>query len=162
MKLFPRIWTPLLCAAAALALSGCATNTTPLARATNHPALMDSLTPFERERALRGEVAEGMSRDAVFIAWGRPDRITRGSEGGRDFEIWRYTELRPVYSTRIGVGFGGYYGGHYHRHRGHYHYHGGYYHPGYATYEYGPDYIPVTASVVKFRKGRVVSWEQGR
>lgn len=106
---------------------------------------------------MAGRIAEGMSRDAVYLAWGSPERVTRGSEGGAEFERWRYTELRPVYPghtwTGFGVGYGlgyGYGGG----------YRYGRFYPGYAVIDYGPDYVPVTAATVKFRSGKVVGWEE--
>ncbi len=148
-------------AVAAVCFSSCAVST-PASRAAKYPQMADALTPTQRESVMRGHITEGMSKDAVYLAWGAPSRVTRGSEGGRDFEQWRYTELRPIYSSRVGIGFGYGYGyGGYGGYRGRYGRHGGYY-PGYTMIDYGPDYVPVTSAVVKFRSGRVSGWEEGR
>lgn len=104
---------------------------------------------------MEGKVVEGMTPDAVYLAWGRPDRVTRGSQGGKPFELWRYTELKPVYNNNFAMGFGysrfGYYG------------HGrGYYDPAWVGLDMGPDYVPVTAAIVRFSRNRVTAWERLR
>jgi hypothetical protein len=113
--------------------------------------MFEQLPAADRDLVMRGTISEGMSRDAVFLAWGKPDVVTTGSEGGRQIETWRFAEMRPVYPYGYGVGLG--YGHGYYRH-------GGFY--PYGAVGFTPGYVPVTASVVRFRNGRVVSWELRR
>lgn len=130
--------------------TGCVASN-PQARAMKHPGMLESLPARDQEKVLRSTISEGMSKDAVFLAWGKPDSVTSGSEGGRETETWRYATLRPVFnSSSFGLGLGLGYGRGY-RHRG-------YVHP-YAVYPVTPDYLPMTSSVVRFRSGRVIAWE---
>lgn len=82
-------------ALAALFLSACST---PQSRIEANPGIVARLSPADRSLAASGRVREGMNKDAVFIAWGRPDRIYRGTQGGRQLEAWIYTtrEIRYV------------------------------------------------------------------
>lgn len=141
-------------ALAALVLSSCAVST-PGSRVAQAPQLFGPLPDHQKQAVMDGKVVEGMTPDAVYLAWGRPDRVTRGSQGGKPFELWRYTELKPVYRTDFAMGFGysrfGYYG------------HGrGYYDPSWVGMDIGPDYVPVTAAVVRFSRNRVTGWERLR
>jgi hypothetical protein len=140
-----------ICVVLALILfqfTGC-TASTPQARAQKNPGLLESLPPADRDLVLKSTISEGMSKDAVFLAWGKPDSVTSGSANGRPVETWRYAALRPVYGG-WGLGMGlGYGPGYYHR---------GYVAP-YAGYQFTPGYVPVTSSVVQFKGGRVAAWE---
>ena len=138
----------------ALLLAACAA-ATPGSRVAQAPRLFEVLPAPQKQAVLEGRVLEGMTPDAVYLAWGRPDRVTRGSQNGTPFEIWRFTELQPVYRSSVHVGLGyGY---------GHYGYgRGGYYDPAFAALETGPDYVPVTAAMVRFSRNRVTGWERLR
>ena len=139
---------------AVLFLAACAA-ITPGSRVAQAPKLFEPLTAPQKQAVLEGRVLEGMTPDAVYLAWGRPDRVTRGSQNGTPFEIWRFTELQPVYHSSVPVGFGyGYGRGGYGR--------GGYYHPAFAALETGPDYRPIAAAVVRFSRNRVTGWERLR
>ena len=131
-----------------LQFTGC--TSTPQTRVQKNPEMLATLSEQEREMVLRGAITEGMSRNAVYLAWGRPDSVATGSENGRPIETWRYSTLQPVYRYG-GFGFGLGYGGGYR--------HGHYFYPGVA-WNMGPDYVPMTSSVVRFRNGRVVAWEK--
>jgi hypothetical protein len=37
-----------------------------------------------------------------------------------------------------------------------------YYHPGFVAVDTGPDYVPMTAAVVRFSRNRVTGWERLR
>lgn len=112
--------------------------------------MLEGLSEADRELVLKQTISEGMSKNAVFLAWGKPDSVITGSENGRQTETWRYAALRPIYPYPYGLGLGLGYGRGYHRH--------GYVAP-YASYSLTPDYVPMTSSVVRFRNGRVVAWE---
>lgn len=73
--------------AVCVALAGCSTIPS---RIEKNRAAFQRLTPAERLLVEGGEVREGMNADAVYIAWGRPDEVTRGSERGQDLETWTY------------------------------------------------------------------------
>lgn len=97
-------------AVAGLFLSACST---PQSRIEANPAIVARLSPGDRNLASAGRIRDGMNKDAVFIAWGRPDRVYRGSHQGKDFEAWIYTtrEVRyyggfeafpyPIYRSRV-------------------------------------------------------------
>lgn len=143
-----------LCAAVTLPLlfANCAVST-PASRAQRKPAEFQALPPAHQKMALAGEIKEGMARHAVWVAWGPASRIVDMSDDGVKYELWRYTELQPIYRHSVGMGFGG---GYYHsdcRGRGYRYY------PAY-DFSFGPDYVPYTAAEVKFRNGLVKSWQR--
>jgi len=82
-------------------------------RIDRNPELFAALPPEQQELVLNEEVREGMTKDAVYLAWGRPDREVVRSQEGRQIDIWIYmlrrTTAIPAFS--YGVGFGGYRGG---------------------------------------------------
>jgi hypothetical protein len=127
-------------------LSSCSVTDSPAARAARTPELTASLTPAHREAALAGRLVEGMSPDAVMLAWGRPDRVTSGRADGVPFETWRYTTLRAIHRDYWSHPRYGY-------HRGHYHMMGP------RIIDTTPDYVPEVNAVVHFRRGRVAGWE---
>ena len=133
--------------AAVIGLSSCEA-TSPASRAAKSPGVLERLSPHDRELVMKSTISEGMSKDAVYIAWGKPDGITHGSMNGKTVETWTYTSLRPIYRPYYGMGFGMGYYGRYHRHV----------YPS-ATLSMGPDYVPVTSSVVRFRNDKVIAWE---
>jgi len=140
-----------VCLAAVCGLTSCQT-ATPAARVQQNPAVFNSLSKEDQDLVMRGTISEGMSRDAVLLAWGPPDNVVHSRESGRDTEIWRYTSMKPVYRPYYGVGMGYGYGYGYRGYRS-----GGFY--PYGSVALSPDYVPVTSSVARFRKGRVVGWD---
>jgi hypothetical protein len=139
-------------ALAGLGVSSCAVST-PGSRVAQAPQLYEPLPAAQKTAVLEGRVVEGMSPDAVFLALGRPDRVVRGSADGKPYELWRYTELQPVYRAGFSMGYG--FGYPYGRHRG-------YASPGWLAYDAGPDYVPVTSVAVRFSRNRVTGWERLR
>lgn len=139
--------------------SSCANRSAGERRLNKHPELSQSLTPKEQALVAQGEIAEGMSPDAVFLAWGRPDRIRTGSRNGRKTETWAYFGSTPVARPAVSVGVGG---------------SPAFYsrfgvHPtfGYGTgvgWNYGTDidFARHVAREVEFVNDRVVSWERVR
>ena len=139
---------------AALGLSACSVG--PQSRADARPAAFRQLSPGDRQLVLNGQIRDGMSQDAVYIAWGAPDRTFQGRHEGKPFESWIYLTTRTSTTGPIGYPYyygpylglypgGGYYGGG--RRRGGFGYYGGYYNP---SYLYGPQFISVTD--VPYRK----------
>ncbi len=143
----------------ALALTGCETTSPSERRAQKNPALFGSLSEGERAAVLRGEVKEGMSRDAVYLAWGSPGRVMSGSREGKEQEKWAYFVATPVQTTSFNYGaypaspFYSAYGIH-----PQYGYGVG---PGWGVGS-GVDYLPQISRSVEFVGGRVVAWEKNR
>ena len=147
---------------AAIGLSSCASPVE--RRITRNPQLFEKLSSKDRALVVRGEIREGMTKEAVFLAWGRADYISGGRDRGAAIDRWEYAGTRPVYTADIGIGFGV---GHYHHHQyayGHGHRHGGYgysyggmWDPYWGGYG-GPSiaYVPYRAASVDFRQDRVV------
>lgn len=138
-----------------LAFTQCAS--TPQSRIENNPQLFNQLTAKDRELVTKGVIREGMSRDAVFLSWGRPDSVSVGTSRGRETESWTYIGQRPVRTMNMNMGFGfGGFGGMSPYGFGPY---GGFGYP-YSYWGGGPavTYLPYTAGVVDFSNGRVSRW----
>jgi hypothetical protein len=88
-------------------LVGCSTID---ARIQGNPQTFASLSPADQVLIRRGGIREGLSRTAVYLAWGRPDRMKYGSRAGVPFEAWIYTttrtEITPGYYPAFYGGFG--------------------------------------------------------
>ncbi len=135
-----------------LALAGCAAllascaPVTPDARINANPTLYSKLSEKEKSLVREGRIANGMSPDAVYLAWGRPSREYEGHERGKATLRWDYTGTMPVYTT----GWSGYYGSYWRR--------------PYYGYALGPEvtYVPYRRASVWFENRRVTSWERAR
>ncbi len=144
--------------ALALCLASCATNPVEK-RIQKHPERFAALSQKEKDNVWRGVVVEGMSTDAVFLAWGRPGRVMSGSRSGRGRERWAYFHTAPVSTVSVGYGSFG----------PHPFYSSFGVHPAYG-YGYGPgwsygtgvDYVPYLDRTVEFENGKVVAWERLR
>ncbi|MDF1824435.1 MAG: hypothetical protein P1U68_07320 [Verrucomicrobiales bacterium] len=144
---------------ACLLFSGCTTQTANEKRIEKNPALYEKLSSRDKELVRAGEVAEGMSQEAVFIAWGRPDRVMTGGRNGKSNEKWAYFDSTPVRTFSVGVGTGGF--SPFYTNFG--------VHPSYG-YSYGPgwgygtdiDFVQHISREVEFTNGRVTAWERLR
>ena len=98
--------------ASALVLSGCSTTET---RISDHPEIFQTLSPRDQELVKAGKIREGMSQNAVWVAWGSPDQKATGVARGNPVETWiynEYTYANAPYPYPYGpFGYGGYYGG---------------------------------------------------
>ncbi|NLT71211.1 MAG: hypothetical protein GXX91_11030 [Verrucomicrobiaceae bacterium] len=154
-SLSPALLALALCAG--LLLPGCETLNPAQRRIKKNPERFARLSEKDKSLVEQGRVQEGMSRDAVFLAWGRPDRVMSGSRSGKSREKWAYFHSAPVQTTTIG--FGSYMSHPFYSSYG--------FHPAYG-YGYGPgwgmstgvDYLPYIGSTVEFVKDRVVAWER--
>ena len=146
--------------ASALILPGCSTTET---RISDHPEIFQTLSPRDQELVKAGKIREGMSQNAVWVAWGTPDQKATGVANGRPVETWiynEYTYANAPYPYPYGpFGYGGYYGG-----RVIFHHHGGYrfaiigdpfFDP--FFYSYIPPRVAYPSKTVTFQNGRVVS-----
>ena len=135
-----------LALAAALLFSSCAS--TVQSRIQKNPQEYAALSSQQQELVRQGRIEKGMPKKGVFLAWGRPDQVTRGNRDGKDFEAWRYHGYQPVYTQSVGIGVGPGYGRY----------------GWYSGYDYGTDiyYRPYTAARVDFQNDRVSGWESVR
>src|ERR1700686_2873062 len=88
-------------------LAGCSTVDS---RIQGNPQTFASLSPADQSLIRRGVIREGLSRAAVYLAWGRPDRLRYGSRAGVPFEAWIYTTTRSeivpgYYPSFYGFGY---------------------------------------------------------
>lgn len=136
---------------AGLLFVSCAPST-PQARIQSNPEKFAALTSKEKNLVREGQLARGMSPDAVEIAWGRPSERFEGNKNQRSTERWDYAGSRPVYTTNFFGGYGSGYGPYRHGH--------------YSTLGFGlgPEvaYVPYRVASVWFVSGRVESWERVR
>ncbi len=150
---------------AALLLSQCVSSS-PQSRIERNPQLFSQLTAKDRQLVTSGVIREGMTRNAVFLAWGSPNRVSVGSNRGKELESWTYVGQQPVRTMNMNMGFG--YGGFGY---------GGFGNGGFGNGGWGPGgfggyggfpyygggqsvtYIPYTAGMVEFSRGRVTRWQ---
>ncbi len=79
--------TVLLCCGAILC--GCASSTIEKRRAERITAY-ETLSPEYQQLVDAGEIKTGMPKDAVYIAWGKPDDITYSEDSHGKLETWLY------------------------------------------------------------------------
>ena len=77
-----------------LLLTGCAT---PGRRARQNPAAFHRLSPSDQKLVLHGKIRPGLDKEAVFIAWGKPDWKLQGGKGEEECESWIYYRETTVY-----------------------------------------------------------------
>ncbi|HTL78623.1 MAG TPA: hypothetical protein VL136_04380 [Candidatus Babeliales bacterium] len=126
--------------AGALILTSCST---PQTRISDRPDLYQSLSHKDQALVSQGQIRIGMSRTAVWLAWGSPDRRIVGNMGGGPTETWLYIYYATYYPPAGAWGPWGYFGD-------------PFYDPFY--YAYIPS-IPYPAKVVTFARGRVASFQ---
>lgn len=146
-----KILLPLLLAS--LAISACAPST-PQARIARYPEKFAALSKKDQGLVQEGQIARGMSPDAVMFAWGFPDQQFEGSRDSRQTARWDYATAVPVYGPTYfygGYGYGRY---------------GPYSRRGYSNFGFalGPDiaYVPSRVASVWFIDHRVDAWERVR
>jgi hypothetical protein len=149
-------------AASALIITSCETTEN---RISKHPEIYQGLSANDQALVSHGQIRPGMSQNAVWLAWGGPDRKITGNMRGQATETWIYVHYEtapyPYYGPGWGYGYG-FGGGVAIVHRRH---HGRAFvffgDPFYDPFFYS--YIPASVSVpyktVTFVNGRVVSFQ---
>jgi hypothetical protein len=111
-------------AISALVLASCSTTET---RISGHPEIYQSLSPNDQALVSQGQIRDGMSPNAVYLAWGSPDRKIVGNMRGRPTETWIYVHYTtysypypyPYYGPGYGFGLTSVgVAGRHHRHNG--------------------------------------------
>lgn len=147
-----------LCLVAAFGLISCASPVEK--RIARNPEIYSKLSDQDKALVNQGRIREGFTKEAVFLSWGRPDRVAEGSERGKRTEKWTYLGSQPVYTDTMGWGgWGGWgWGGRYGRGFGYY----GAWDPYWGGYG-GPmvTYVPYKAASVTFQSSRVVEYVRG-
>jgi len=146
--------------ASALVLPGCSTTES---RISDHPEIFQTLSASDQELVKVGKIREGMSQNAVWLAWGAPDQKASGVARGKPVETWiynEYTYANAPYPYPYGpFGYGGYFGGAvvFHRHGAHRFAVIGdpFYDP--FFYSYLPPRVAYPSKTVTFSGGRVIS-----
>jgi len=127
-------------------------------RIERNPEIYNALSDKHKSLVQSGQVTEGMTKQAVFLSWGKPDRAAKGAQKGKTYERWSYTRYESVPAMSPGIGYGGAYG------YGHGWGHGygyGYYDP-VVFYEPLVAYLPYEGKRVEFLNGRVAAWSVAR
>jgi hypothetical protein len=155
--------------ASTLILAACSTVET---RISGHPEIYQSLSPRDQALVSQGQIRDGMSPNAVWLAWGSPDRKIVGNMRGRSTETWVYVHYTtysypypyPFYGPGYGWGYGfglttvGFAGRHrWHNGRSFLFFGSSFYDP--FFYSYIPPSIPYPYRTVTFASGRVVSFQ---
>jgi hypothetical protein len=136
-------------------LTGCTTTETRIAERSE---AFHRLSPADQTLVTQGRIREGLSQDAVYIAWGPPSERVPGRNRGAIVETWIYYATAAgdypgpfYYGAPYGYGLGyGYFGGH----RGRFH----------RRFYYDPFYDPFFynhANIVRYPE-RTVSFQNGR
>jgi hypothetical protein len=158
---FRRALLALAASSALFLLSACSTTQS---RIAERPAAFNSLSPSDQALVSQGRIREGMSQDAVYIAWGAPNQRGPGRFRGRTAETWIYFSTTagsyypPPFAYGYGYGIRGGFGprgrfgyGRLHRYA--------YYDPFYDPFFYRhTSVISYPERAVSFQNGRVISY----
>lgn len=148
-----------------LCLPACSTVET---RIHENPEVFRRMSSSDQALVSRGRIREGLSRDAVYIAWGAPNQRAVGRNRGTAVETWIYLnttagDYYPGYGYGGGFGYGsGFYGrgfGHGYYGRGG-RYGGFYYDPFYDPFFYNRvSLVSYPDRTVSFQNGRVIAYQ---
>lgn len=142
MKILSLLLLPIV-----LIFSSC-TPSTPQERILKNGGKFTSLPAKHQELVERGELARGMSADAVFLAWGSPSQRYQGLQGNIVTDRWDYFGSTPVVNNHFGMhyGVGSGWGRRY----------------SYSGFSFGPEiqYVPYRKATVLFKNSKVDSWER--
>ena len=128
-------------------LVGACTLATPATRIAANPKVYEALPAQQQALVQNGQIAQGMSPEAVFLAWGYPNSSPYvGQIGNKQVVRWVYTTMRPVMVTPQ---WSGPYWGPY-----------GWYNPYYDMPQTA--YVPENTANVTFENGKVVTWSSRR
>lgn len=131
-------------------------------RIASNPQIYNSLSTKDQLLVQQGQIREGMTKEAVFLSYGRPDAVSTGKQKGASIEKWIFMASQPVYADNMG--WGGGWGGGYGGYRGYRGRGAGYYggwDPYYMNMAPTVMYVPYKAATVTFRSNRVTEFLTG-
>ena len=156
--MYNKLWFALVVALLASFLAGCSTVES---RIKSNPQIYTSLSAGDQALVRQGQIREGISKAAVFLAWDNPDRIRSGVRLGHPFEVWVYittrTTVLPDYYYYPGFYQFGYFRGGVWRHNHHFYSFGLYSYP----FDPYPDIVSyeVPYKIAYFEGDRCTGWE---
>ncbi|MDR0532369.1 MAG: hypothetical protein LBH01_00265 [Verrucomicrobiales bacterium] len=129
-----------------LVISGCSTIES---RKEERAQAFNLLTKDQQRIVMQGRITEGLNKDGVYIALGKPLRVRRESMNGVQTESWVYGRMETYSSPGVVIGSA----------------------YGYGRYGYGPYFYPgyydTTVSVMKDtfvvyfnQAGKVKGWKE--
>lgn len=126
---------------------------TPQKRIEKHPVSYSKLSTEEKAKVEQGRIEQGMSKDAVFLAFGKPGRVSYGSKDGQEYEQWDYVGSEPIFTHNIGGFYGRGFGRYGRRGFGHF-----------GNFGFSPSitYVPRIHSIVRFVDDRVIEFKATR
>ena len=68
-------------------------------RLTRNASSVEKLSSAQKKQVKQGRIANGMTKEAVRVAWGKPDRVKNLSSGGKKIERWYYMGSEGVYES---------------------------------------------------------------
>jgi len=148
---------PVLICTIALVQTACVSRSTVQSRIVQYPDYFEKLSSKHKDLVRQNSVSEGMSKEAVYLAWGTADEVSKSSRNKQVTETWVYLRYEPIYSRNIGVGYG--YGGYYGGRRRNCRYGGGGLYGSGVNYGTDVTYRSYVGAKVEFKNERVVSWE---
>jgi hypothetical protein len=158
----PSLFRSILGLVIALAVSSCAHPREK--RIASNPQIYQALSPSDQVLVQQGRIREGLSKEGVFIALGRPDQVAEGKQRGARIEKWTYMGTQPIYTNSIGMGWGGGWGSGYWG-RGYGRGCGGYYGGAWDPFWGGAGpyvtYVPYKAATVTFKGNKVTEYLTG-
>jgi hypothetical protein len=77
-----------------LGVVGCATKSTVETRKAERLAVYAELPEDQRELVDEGQIAVGMSEDAVYIAWGKPAQVLYSGDASGTRTTWLYHDTK--------------------------------------------------------------------
>ena len=89
----------ILFSASTLLLCNC--TSTIQSRIDGNPKMFAALTGTQKNAVSNGRILKGMTMDAVYLSWGRPDGIKESTINGKDVEKWRYSSHMPILNQNI-------------------------------------------------------------
>ncbi|MDQ2660099.1 MAG: hypothetical protein M3Y03_06735 [Verrucomicrobiota bacterium] len=150
----------------ALFLAGCSTTESRIAEKS---AAFQQMSQRDQALITQGRIRNGMSQEAVYIAWGAPNQTAEGRHRRSSVETWIYFNTTSGYDSSpfldgpyAGFGYGYGYGGGYGFSRfGRYRRYGGYYYnPFYDPYFYNrTSVVSYPDRTVSFQNGRVIAYQ---
>lgn len=101
-----RLKYPLIVSIFCCLQTACSSSKKTARRIDQNATLFQQKSVEDRQKISRGTITSGMTRDAVFLAWGEPKSRIEGEENGAPYEEWVYKKFEPKLDLGISLGEG--------------------------------------------------------